>query len=400
MTTGQFWYDETGKRLKVFGAHDADGLKLLAPHLEIRFITADKRGLPITRKRIVEDMGFALDVVSEAERLAYLENLGFDRTVFMGDGYADAAGLKRCRFGIAPRGARPEACAAADYVTPSRAAEGAVMDACLEILRRFFDPEGAGPLAVAIMAARAGGEIVQRHAGKSVAFEKKPDGSLVSVVDRESEDAIRGILQSRFPEHGFVGEETGASSGNGAVWHVDPLDGTSNYRVGHREACVSIGLARDDEFVLGVVFNPFTDSLFSAEKGKGAFRNGVRLQVSSDAIADGWHLIDSSFQGSNRSSKLRYLAALAERARRVRMIGSNALQLVEVASGHCVSSLSDTIRSYDFAAGVVIVQEAGGIVTSLDGQPPSPASRVLLASSSVSIHEELLALVRASYSGV
>lgn len=139
MTTGQFLYSKNGKEYKIFGAHDADGLKLLKNKLNIIFITADKRGLPITKKRIVHDMGFKLDIVSEKDRYSYLkEKYGFEAMIYMGDGIFDAPILRDCKFGIAPKNARIEAKKAADYITSSNSGEGAVCDACIIINKRFF----------------------------------------------------------------------------------------------------------------------------------------------------------------------------------------------------------------------------------------------------------------------
>ena len=131
MTTGQFVYTLDGKVAKVFGAHDHDGLKLIDNLIKIEFITADTLGFQITHKRIVEDMGYNLTVVSSENREKFIENFGFNSTVFMGDGYHDAPILRKCAIGIAPKNARDEAKYAASFVTPSNSAEGAVMDACL-----------------------------------------------------------------------------------------------------------------------------------------------------------------------------------------------------------------------------------------------------------------------------
>ena len=140
MTTGQFLYSQDGKEYKVFGPHDNDGLKLIKDNVKIKFITADNRGFPITKKRIVDDMGFELELVSENDRFKYIkENYGFKNVIYMGDGYHDAKILKECMFGIAPKNARKEARDAADYVTESNSGEGAVLDACLEIKTRFYD---------------------------------------------------------------------------------------------------------------------------------------------------------------------------------------------------------------------------------------------------------------------
>lgn len=131
MTTGQFIYTADGKVAKIFGPHDADGLKLVKNLIDIQFITADHRGFEITKKRIVDDMGFKLTLVTEAERFDYVRTLGFEQTVFMGDGYYDAPVLKACALGICPSSARIEAIRCANFVTPSKAGDGAVLDACI-----------------------------------------------------------------------------------------------------------------------------------------------------------------------------------------------------------------------------------------------------------------------------
>ena len=140
MTTGQFLYSAQGKEYKVFGPHDNDGIKMIKEFLPILFVTADKRGLPISRKRIVDDMSEELTVVREGERLDFIEReYGLSNVFYMGDGYHDAPILNQCFYGIAPADARIEARNAADYVTPSRAGEGAVLDACLHVIQNFFE---------------------------------------------------------------------------------------------------------------------------------------------------------------------------------------------------------------------------------------------------------------------
>jgi len=139
MTTGQFLYSKDGKEYKVFGPHDNDGLKLIKDKLIIKFITADKRGFSITKKRIVNDMECELELVSEQDRFEYIKaNHGFQNLIYMGDGYHDAKILKASMFGISPNDARKEAKSASDYVTESNAGEGAVLDACLRIIKEYF----------------------------------------------------------------------------------------------------------------------------------------------------------------------------------------------------------------------------------------------------------------------
>jgi 3-deoxy-D-manno-octulosonate 8-phosphate phosphatase (KDO 8-P phosphatase) len=144
MTTGQFLYSKGGKEYKIFGPHDNDGIKLLKDKIKILFLTADKRGYEISKKRIVDDMKQKLVLVSEDERLLFLDQkYGLQNIIYMGDGYYDAPILDKCLYGIAPANARIEAKKAADFVTPSKSGEGAVLDACLHILDRFFSGESA-----------------------------------------------------------------------------------------------------------------------------------------------------------------------------------------------------------------------------------------------------------------
>ena len=141
MTSGQFLYSERGKEYKIFGAHDADGLKLIRDKVNIIFISADKRGFNISKKRM-DDMGYPIELVAEADRYNHIKNkFGFENTIFMGDGIWDAPVIKDCFFGIAPANARPEAKAAAKFITPSKSGEGAVCDASIEILKKVLNEE-------------------------------------------------------------------------------------------------------------------------------------------------------------------------------------------------------------------------------------------------------------------
>ncbi len=138
-TTGQFLYTEEGKFAKVFGPHDNDGIKLLKSLINIRVITADKRGYSITKKRIVDDMGLTLDLVPEALRLEWLKkNFNLEESIFMGDSLHDAEIFPLMGYSIAPASAFYPALAKASYVTRHKAAEGAVGEACIHIKEQFF----------------------------------------------------------------------------------------------------------------------------------------------------------------------------------------------------------------------------------------------------------------------
>ena len=141
LTTGQFLYSLRGKEFKVFGPDDNDGLSLLKDRLEVRFVTGDRKGLPISRKRIVEDMGYPLDLVSTVRRLEWIaERYPLERVIYMGDGIFDHYVMRRVGYAIAPGNADPLARAAAHFVTQRHGGDRAVAEACLHILERFFEP--------------------------------------------------------------------------------------------------------------------------------------------------------------------------------------------------------------------------------------------------------------------
>lgn len=141
MTTGQFLYTSEGKAMKVFGPDDNDGLSLLKPYLEIRFVTGDKKGFPISQKRIVEDMKYPLDLVSTIRRAEWIaENYALDETIFMGDGIFDHYVFEKVAYSIAPANADSLAQEKANYVTKRSGGDRSVAEACLHILETFFQP--------------------------------------------------------------------------------------------------------------------------------------------------------------------------------------------------------------------------------------------------------------------
>lgn len=139
MTTGHHIYSEEGKLFKIFGSHDHDGIKILNNSIQILFITADKIGFPISKRRIQKDMKQKIILLSEDDRFSFLKKkFGLENIVYIGDGIHDAKVLKECLYGICPRNARKEAKKYANYITSSKSGEGAVLDACLKIKSLFF----------------------------------------------------------------------------------------------------------------------------------------------------------------------------------------------------------------------------------------------------------------------
>jgi 3-deoxy-D-manno-octulosonate 8-phosphate phosphatase (KDO 8-P phosphatase) len=141
LTTGQFLYSTRGKVYKIFGPDDNDALSLIKDKINIHFISGDKRGFPITKKRVSEDMGYKLDFVSTLKRIEWIEKkYNLEETIFMGDGIFDILVFKKIGYSIAPSNAFIKTKKAAGYVTLAKGGEGAVAEACLHILENFLEP--------------------------------------------------------------------------------------------------------------------------------------------------------------------------------------------------------------------------------------------------------------------
>ena len=141
MTNGQFLYSEEGKQMKIFGPDDNDGLGLLSPHIEIRFVTGDRKGFPISNKRIKEDMNFDLDLVSTIKRIEWIrERYNPKEVIYMGDGIFDHYVMKEVGYSIAPKNADDNAKKYANYITHRAGGDRAVAEACIHIMQKFFTP--------------------------------------------------------------------------------------------------------------------------------------------------------------------------------------------------------------------------------------------------------------------
>jgi myo-inositol-1(or 4)-monophosphatase len=240
--------------------------------------------------------------------------------------------------------------------------------------------------------AREAGTLLMGYFAEHVTIEYKGDVDLVTEADRASEKLIVRRLQARWPEHGIVGEEGTRSETEAEYrWYVDPLDGTTNFAHGYPVFCVSIALVRHDgQLEVGVLYDPTRDEMFSAERGQGATLNGKRLQVSkTKALAES--LLGTGFPSHKRhkNPNIHFYHQLTLRSHGVRRAGSAALDLANVASGRYDGFWEFNLNPWDTAAGVLIVQEAGGMVTRFDGTPFRLDSREVLASNAL-IHQELL----------
>lgn len=267
-----------------------------------------------------------------------------------------------------------------------------------------FSVGGKSFTAVAINTASKAGEWIQSKLGDYQSLSTKYSShDLVTEVDKGAEMMIRNLIHTHFPHHTILGEE-GVEPGPAAseqalrqmkdaeyLWIVDPLDGTTNFVHGFPFFSVSIALAHRGEVVTGVVYNPIHNELFVAEKGKGAYLKGRRIQVSSEEkLKDS--LIATGLPADRERAlpmNLAGIQALSSKVRNLRVAGSAALHLSYVAAGRLSGFWEIGLNSWDIAAGALIIQEAGGQVTDIHGKPYSLEVRDV-AASNTRIHSELL----------
>jgi len=227
-------------------------------------------------------------------------------------------------------------------------------------------------LNTAITAARNAGKIILRFVDRldRVTVTLKSRNDWVTEVDRLSEQEIIQVLRKAYPQHGILAEESGAEAGNEFCWIIDPLDGTGNFVHGFPHFSVSIGLQYKGELVLGVVYDPIRQELFTASKGHGAQLNNHRIRVSETPRLS-QALIGTGFPFKNLAYLPEYLsifAAIFPKASDVRRAGSAALDLAYVAAGRLDGFWEASLKPWDLAAGIVLIREAGGLSSNFDGQ--------------------------------
>ncbi len=225
-------------------------------------------------------------------------------------------------------------------------------------------------LIVASEAARKAGKILRDNINGRREITYKGDINLVTEMDMQSECVVVETLLASFPGHGIIAEEkTAIRNGSGFMWIVDPLDGTTNYAHGYPCFSVSIALEHDGEIIVGVVYDPMRDELFSAQKGQGAALNGKKIRVSNaDVLIKS--LLATGFPYDRKVSdknNLDYFHDLLMASQEVRRDGSAALDLCYVASGRFDGFWELKLKPWDVSAGSLIVAEAGGLVSDLRG---------------------------------
>lgn len=258
--------------------------------------------------------------------------------------------------------------------------------------------------AVAINTASKAGEWMKSRLGQALEVSlKSSPHDLVTEVDKSTELMIRKLLLTYFPSHEILGEE-GIEPGPGGlqkaldsvkeeeyVWIVDPIDGTTNFVHGLPFYSVSIALAHHGDIIVGIVYDPIRDELFVAEKGKGAYVRGKRMQVSQEDVLQ-QSLLGTGFPTERETMlplALAQMSRLAPKVRNIRAAGSAALHMAYVAAGRLSGFWEPNLNAWDVAAGKLLVEEAGGRVTGFDGEPYALGLRNIVATNG-RIHEELV----------
>ncbi len=249
-------------------------------------------------------------------------------------------------------------------------------------------------LEVAINAAKTSGQILIDYFEKLHDFQQKNKNirDLLTEVDILSEKNIKEKIREAFPDHSILAEESNLEKKDSTMmWHIDPLDGTVNYSQGIPLCAISVALQRKNEIVAGVIFNPFSDELYYASKGKGAYLNGNQIHVSQkDNIKDGLYVAAfSSTPSEEKKKEYDIFGHINDTTRGVLRIGSAALALAYLANKKIDGFWAKNLHPWDLAGGIILVNEAGGKITGLNGNPFSFNEKTFIASNSL-IHNSLL----------
>jgi len=241
--------------------------------------------------------------------------------------------------------------------------------------------------------ARQAGEILRAGFGKEIKIDYKDTIDLVTEIDHRAEEFLLRVIQDQFPGHHIVAEENGVIDGDSDhIWYVDPLDGTVNYAHGLPIFSVSLAYYHQGQALLGVVYNPITEECFTAERGCGAWLNGRTLQVA-DTLDLAHSLLVTGFPydtWTNPDNNLDHFAALSLKTQGVRRLGSAALDLCYVAAGRFDGYWEMRLKPWDAAAGALIITEAGGLVTDMQGGPDYLSYPLTILTANPQLHAVML----------
>ena len=252
-------------------------------------------------------------------------------------------------------------------------------------------------LTTAIEAVVSAGDVMKARFGRAIKVDKKGTIDLVTEVDLEIERGFRATMAERFPDHAILAEELGGGSDTvkGPCWVFDPIDGTTNFAHGLPIFCASLALEIDGQAEVAAVYDPMREELFTAERNGGACLNGQPIRVSSpSALVDAMLVTGFPYDVHDRVEEIVGLfGAYVAKARAVRRLGSAAIDLCYVAAGRMDGFWEQDLKPWDIAGGALIVSEAGGTVTNMEGEVFSSRGRHVLATNGP-LHDAMLSVIR------
>jgi len=241
--------------------------------------------------------------------------------------------------------------------------------------------------------AKKAGKILMDDFGKAHKAQEKGRFGYVTDTDLKAEKLILGEIKKKYPEHDYLSEEAGGNPRHSRLrWIIDPLDGTNNHFFGFPAFAVSIALEKDHQIQLGVIYLPYCDWMFVAERGKGASLNDKPIKVSDVEMGRLPFLCDTRLKWAKKK-RLGDLDRLIDHTLNIRMFGSTTQNLCFLASGSAGVFIERATKPWDIAAGCLIIEEAGGLVTDFEGRPWSVYMKNLVASNS-KVHKIVLDLLR------
>jgi myo-inositol-1(or 4)-monophosphatase len=247
-----------------------------------------------------------------------------------------------------------------------------------------------------VPAVREVGTLLLQSLGKAQSIQFKGRANLVTEMDRRSEEHLIRAIRARYPDHAILSEEAGALPGGAGQpeWILDPIDGTTNYVHGLPYFCVALGLRQGPRLQAGMIYYPYVDELYWAERGRGAFMNGQPLQVSATPVLDDALLTTGFPSDLSRApdTNIEHFLALLPKTRAIRRMGSASLDLCNVAAGRLDGFWQPTMQVWDVAPGAVIIEEAGGQVTDFAGN--AGVYEGSIAASNGKIHTALVEALR------
>jgi len=253
-------------------------------------------------------------------------------------------------------------------------------------------------LATAIEAVIRAGDVQMAHFGREMRVDKKGAIDLVTEIDLQVEREFRAMIADRFPSHVVLGEEFSPEADRTRIaefcWVLDPVDGTTNFAHGLPIFCSSLALEINGDAAVGAIYDPTRRELFTAQRGAGAWLNGAPIRVSSSATLLDSLLVTGFHYSIHKDPEelMGLFAAFITRARAVRRLGSAALDLCYVAAGRFDGFWEQKLQPWDVAAGALLVQEAGGRVTTSDGKPFHSSAGSILATNGA-IHLDMLDVI-------